>query len=349
MIFSRDRWLNIMRYRFSLCVRLVCIAFAFLFTAVWSAVAHAQHLYWTRNIAIGPNVMRASYDGTVEGLFRTGTSPGIAIHDDFLFLSSRQSGTSSIFRSTLDGAESTRLFSSTSDIRGLGFDPVGDRLYFHDNSAQRFLSFDEDGGNINQGVSTGSSEWVESLAVDGVNRMLYWTQLDSLWRAPLNGGPKELLAGPNAELELTVHSVALDLQRGHMYWTEWHDDEESPFLFGGRVRRANLDGTNVQTIITGLPREDDLEGYHSGLFNSNYLAIDPTANQLFTFNESVAAISRANLDGSELNEWFIDGPMGSVRGMTVNPAVPEPSTFILVASGIALAISRRSVQNARSR
>ena len=42
--------------------------------------------------------------------------------------------------------------------------------------------------------------------------------------------------------------IALDLDGGKIYWSEWIQE---------RIRRANLDGSQVETIVTGLewPRD----------------------------------------------------------------------------------------------
>lgn len=327
-----------MRFRFLLRVGLIYVAFVWLVVVALPGVGHAQYLYWAGQPSLPgatqPNVLRSRYDdASVEGVFRAaGAIQGIAIDGDDLFLASRASGNSTILRSGLDGSGVLPLFSTSSSILSLDFDRRTERLYFHDSALQRFSSLNSDGTDVQGFVMTGSSDSVLSIAVDGDNRMIYWTQLDSLWRASLDGGAKELLAGPNSALGLKVHSVALDAARGEIYWTEWHPSD-SPFLFGGRIRRANLDGTDQHTVITGLPREDDLEGHHSTLFNSTYLVIDPLANLLFTFNESLGDISRANLDGSQLQETFIRNQgVEFLRGMDVMSVVPEPSTNVLVCS-----------------
>ncbi|OGF54154.1 MAG: hypothetical protein A2Z21_07220 [Candidatus Fraserbacteria bacterium RBG_16_55_9] len=44
--------------------------------------------------------------------------------------------------------------------------------------------------------------------------------------------------------------IALDLAQGKLYWAE---------SFGGKIRRANLNGTDVEDILTGLDGPAGLE------------------------------------------------------------------------------------------
>jgi hypothetical protein len=306
-----------------------------LFFASWSRDCHAQYLYWSGFDAGDAVVHRADYGGITEAILRTpGTGAGIALdfESDFLYLSAHPALSPSIVRSRSNGIEVTPLVSGYGRVDGLGFDPFGERLYFHDDPQQRFVSLNNDGSEIQLSVVTESSSPVRSLAVDGMNRMVYWTQAERLWRAPLDGGPREMLAGPNSALGLEVHSVALDVASGHVYWTEWHPADQ-PQFFGGRIRRSNLDGSEAHTVIHSIFQET--EGLPVPYLHPTYLAIDPNENVLFAFNEALGTIARANLDGSQFDDDFIDSLGFSPTGLAVLAAVPEPSTMVLAATAAA--------------
>jgi hypothetical protein len=314
------------------------LAFVAAYVLIASA-ADAQYLYWSgfdvRNGVGNAVVHRADYSGMEEEILVTpGSGAGIALdpESDFLFVSAQSASSPSIVRSRSNGTEVTPLVSGYVRVDGLGVDPVNERLYFHDDPQQRFVSLNNDGFDVQLSVVTGSSIPVQSLAVDGVNRMMYWSQSESLWRAPLDGGPKELLAGPNTTLGLVVHSVALDVSRGHVYWTEWHPDDR-PEFFGGRIRRANLDGSEAHTVIHSLLQET--EGLPVPYLHPTYLVIDPAANLLFAYNESLATIARANLDGSQFDDDFIGSIGFSPSGLAVFPAVPEPRAITMAMSLVA--------------
>ena len=47
--------------------------------------------------------------------------------------------------------------------------------------------------------------------------------------------------------------IALDVAGGKMYWTNWynrHDDRGGRNRFSP-IRRADLDGSNIETLVTG--------------------------------------------------------------------------------------------------
>lgn len=331
--------------------RPACIAITIVLFAMCSLDSHAQYLYWTgsQSRPTEPNVLRTAYDdSSVEGVVRaSGGILGIAINGESLFLASGSPGESTIVRSRLDGSIPTALISTSSPIRALSFDHVAERLYFYDYSELRFVSLASDGSGVQPSPVVGNND-VGSLAVDGENRIIYWEQSGILWRAPLDGGPSEILADPS--LGLDIHSVALDTINGHVYWTEWHRADQ-PQFFGGRIRRSNLDGSETQTILSGLPLASDPGGVNVAYLNPTFLAIDPVANYLFTYNEAFADISRANLDGSNFIDQFIqDEGVLTMRGMAVLPVVSEPSTFALAGVGaVLLAAMRLRTRRRRAR
>ena len=75
-------------------------------------------------------------------------------------------------------------------------------------------------------------------------------------------------------------NIALDVAGGKIYWTEERDH---------RIQRANLDGTNVQDIITGLYRPYGI-------------ALDIPGGKLYWMEEDDHRIRRANLDGTNVQD-----------------------------------------------
>ena len=60
-----------------------------------------------------------------------------------------------------------------------------------------------------------------------------------IYRTGLGGSPVETLVSDAGASEV----IALDLSRGKMYWAGWRGDA---------LRRANLDGSQVETLVSGL-------------------------------------------------------------------------------------------------
>jgi sugar lactone lactonase YvrE len=91
-------------------------------------------------------------------------------------------------------------------------------------------------------------------------------------------------------------SIAIDPQRGHMYWT--HDDVA--------IMRANLDGSGVETILSDLP--------------SPYgLALDLVADRIYWTNQiDDPAIQSANLDGSDVQGLVPDSVDCCAIGISID-------------------------------
>ena len=81
-----------------------------------------------------------------------------------------------------------------------------------------------------------------------------------------------------------------------MYWTDTGT---------GQVQRANLDGTNVKTLVAGLASPKDI-------------AVDVTAGKMYWTDTGTGQIQRANLDGSN-SEFLITG-LVSPTGIALDAA-----------------------------
>ena len=83
---------------------------------------------------------------------------------------------------------------------------------------------------------------------------------------------------------VSVTSVNLDIALSHIYWTD---------SSRGTLHRANLDGSNVETLITGA------DAPHG-------LALDVDGGQMYWVDWDTGTLHRANLDGSNA-EILISG------------------------------------------
>ncbi len=138
-----------------------------------------------------------------------------------------------------------------------------------------------------------------SIDLDMTADHMYWTggpvgDLKAIRRANLDGTSEDILY----ENDLGgVWGLALDLAEGKMYWTE-------PSAVFPRIRRANLDGSMVETLLDEAVLATELRD----------IAINPAAGKMYWAEGAPApGVYRANLDGS--------GVENIVSGATVvNPA-----------------------------
>ena len=96
-------------------------------------------------------------------------------------------------------------------------------------------------------------------------------------------------AAPDLVPSVGGTAVGEDTALSHIYWTDGG-------LGGDRIRRANLDGSNIETLIT---IEDSIFGPHG-------LALDVDGGKMY-WTDRRRRIRRANLDGSNIETLIITG------------------------------------------
>ena len=121
------------------------------------------------------------------------------------------------------------------------------------------------------------------IALDTANGKIYLTNSwGKVQRLNLNGSNFK----PNLITDLkSPKSLALDVSGGKVYWIEQTSDRT------GKIRRANLDGTNVELVkdLTSAPRG---------------IALDTTNGKIYLTN-SWGKVQRLNLDGSNFKPNLI--------------------------------------------
>lgn len=211
--------------------------------------------------------------------------------------------------------------------RGIAFDFSVGRVYW---TGQGIFRANLDGTSIEDlGITTSLPH---GIAIDQENRKAYWVD-NGIHRANLDGSDAEELVTPTqVEPELIFpRGIALDVEGGKMYWTEL--GAAGPGR-GRGIRRANLDGSEVETLIADLPqafnialdldegkmywvedvrgggiRRANLDGTGIELLNTNLerrraISLDLEAERIYW--STVGAIGRSALDGSG-SEIVVDG------------------------------------------
>jgi 3-hydroxyacyl-CoA dehydrogenase len=118
------------------------------------------------------------------------------------------------------------------------------RVFFLDVSGGRVVSLNPDGSEL-QVVLDGLRRIPDGIEVDAEAGHIYWTNMGnskandgSIERADLDGKNRRTIVPEGATF--TPKQMKLDKQGGKLYWS----DRE-----GMRVMRANLDGSNIETLV----------------------------------------------------------------------------------------------------
>ena len=164
------------------------------------------------------------------------------------------------------------------------------RIYWRE--VQRIQRANLDGSGIETLITRAGAS---SFALDMDGGKIYWTEFRSIQRANLDGSDIETLITSSKHGNLS--DIALDVDGGKIYWIS---DELATFSsIRGNIRRANLDGSNIETLITRA--------------EASGLALDMDEGKIYwTANDQIL---RANLDGSDV-ETLIFRPF--ISGLTLD-------------------------------
>ena len=170
-----------------------------------------------------------------------------------------------------------------------------------DGSDMEYLPLESPGpaGDLEVDPTTGKLYWVHA-GYDGITR--------GILRANPDGSEQETIVPGGGPL-------SLDPEAGHVYWNERGTST---------IRRANLDGTGAEDVLTGLEGLGDI-------------ALDPDGDLLYWYERGTGTIRRARLDGTGVED-VLTGLSGwvNLRVVTVQGTSAEPETVGEELAGLTL-------------
>ncbi len=295
-------------------VFLVAILTAVLQAFVAATVcADNQYLYWTDS----GTVHRANLDGTGSTVVVTGLGDlrDVAVDDTGGKIYWTDFGGDKIQRCNLDGSGKQTLVSSYASPYYMDLDLKNGKMYwtektggFYDmirranlngSSVETLYTFRTGGGGAD-GIALDIDQGWMYLTISTTNA-------DLVARTNLNAVPPWTVL---TRAGLLTADIALDISAGKMYWTEYYYNHN----YDGTIKRANIDGTSVETLVSGLQTPFGI-------------ALDLTGQRVYWTDMETGKIQYAGLDGSGLTDLQIDGLVGP-RGIIIAP-IPEPSSISL--------------------
>jgi hypothetical protein len=167
------------------------------------------------------------------------------------------------------------------------------RLFLLDLSGGRVLSMDPDGSN--RSIIAADCPHPDGVVVDMDAGYVYWTNMGvvpsrndgSIERADLDGSNRRFIVAPGGTF--TPKQLHLDKANGKLYWS----DRE-----GLRVMRANLDGSQIETLVQTGESEADRRDQTKWCVG---IAVDPVRKQIYwtqkgADNAGVGRILRAGIE-----------------------------------------------------
>ncbi|MFI6833101.1 choice-of-anchor D domain-containing protein [Kribbella sp. NPDC050241] len=201
-----------------------------------------------------------------------------------------------IWAADVDGSNPHNILSAFEPTLGVAVD--SSHVYWINTNTGAVRRANPDGSNAQDLVpGSNAAPGTGGLAVDANH--VYWTSYaagsapGTIWRANVGDGSNPQAI---ATAQATPFGIAVD--GSHIYWTNSGD---------GTIWRANLDGTDAQSIVQG-------EGQQS-LF-----AVTVDANHLYWTNRSQNTVKRANLDGTN--------PQTLLSGQSLPQAIAVDALYV---------------------
>lgn len=219
--------------------------YVILVMALWSTVTLAApnpKIYWNQKSAIAFG--RCNLDGSDVQMLSVLGAQSLRRFTIYESLGKIYWGdaTVGILSSSMTGTDTGVVSSEpTGSLRGVAVDPDEGKIYWAD--AGTIHRVDLDGTNSELLYDVPFS--FEGLALDVGNRELYatsWSTGDII-AGPMDGGTIRAIRYLVSTETTGPEAIFLDLEQDQMYWA--HSGE-------GKIQRANLDGSQVETLVTGL-------------------------------------------------------------------------------------------------
>jgi hypothetical protein len=188
----------------------------------------------------------------------------------------------------LDGSSIETIVAGRPSALGITLSAVG--VYWTEKSFGGVQEANLDGSAVRTLV-TGTEFY--DIALDVAHGKMYLVKLGQVLRANLDGSAVETVVppGPNRPV-----SLALDVANGKMYLGA-HRSLPAPGGVGvlgeGLILRANLDGSGLETLVTGQVSVDAI-------------ALDMAGAKMYWSVPGNGKIRRANLDGSGVEDLVTD-------------------------------------------
>lgn len=203
--------------------------------------------------SINNQVVRATLNGNnptvlIDTLIAQPSSIRVDLVNGRLYFA--DGGNQEIKSARLDGTDLTTVIPAVA-AQALALDPAAKRIYYFDRNTREIDRIDFNGGGLATIIALPGGSDINGLDLDPANSLLYWSRLDtrSIQRARLDGsGLTDLVVSGGVSkpwgLRLgPAQPIVLPRTKGP-YWTEDQGNKKQV------VRRAEVDGSNIQTLVS---------------------------------------------------------------------------------------------------
>ena len=190
-------------------------------------------------------------------------------------------GAGKIYRCNPDGSNQIEFRTGLDAPNALSIDYQLNQIYWDTGTGIQRGDLNSNDLNQKEDFVTGQANDPDGVSIDAVNRVLYWVNYNGgVWKKNLDGsGETELIAGVEGGSMLVVGN--------RIFYDQYVASGDI------HLKSANLDGTGVAVLATGISRV------------VYALAYESTSNKIYWGDRNLGTIMRANLDGSNAEPWYV--------------------------------------------
>jgi uncharacterized protein YjbI with pentapeptide repeats len=180
-------------------------------------------------------------------------------------------------------------------LPAIALDSTNRKLFWINASDKKIQRSNFDGTSIEDVITDTNIYSPMSLAVDPANEKIYWSGIEYIKSVNFDGTEIEDIVTTGI---YSPRGITLDLDNDKIYWVD---------LVGNDINRANLDGSNIEELVTDIENPTDVV-LNAGKTEIYWLDKGRTGDK--------GTLQKANLDGSNITEFVsgIDDPIA----LTIN-------------------------------
>jgi len=260
-------------------------------------------------------VIKSTLDGSMYQQILTGKNApsGIAVHTGNSRLIWADAEAGAIYQSDYDGGNTSALVTGLGTPRGVTVSSDGQYLFWTDSKTDEIKRCGANGSNVITLFSgSDAGDGPKGIAYVSSGNLLVWADGASgvikQGSAAGTGSVTTLVSGLSSPYEVEVDEAG-----GKMYWTETRSS--------GRICRSDLDGTDVETLIS--------VAYPRGLY------VDVSTGNLYYSTAASANIYRSALNGSNV-QTLVSGIVSAASFLARTPGsdiAPIPVAVKVILDG----------------
>ncbi len=202
-----------------------------------------------------------------------------------------------IYGVNLDGTGLHQVIDTGNGIRGLDVDFDAGLIYWSDVNADKIMRCDLNGLAV-EDIVTSYMDWPHAIDVVPSMNKVFWG--DSVFQEL---GSASLDSGSGGAFLSTSFAgdVKVDEANAKIYWNEHVGSNDAV------IRRADLDGSNVEVVLAGAGKP-------------SHLAIDFTTEWMYWTDYANDVVRRARLDGTDVQDLYVVGANQNPDGIALDLA-----------------------------